>query len=195
MQSPGVLLAVARLGIQHSHGRLPPPDFLIQSSCLPPQFLRLPVLVPHSGRQFLRLGIELFLFPGCRIPLAHRLLTVREQFSAASTQLFQLLQPDRDFQLPQLVPVTQKLLCPFGLGPQRLHLKLQLRDLVPHPEQILLRAGQLALRLLFPVAIPGNSSGFFKDISTLQPPGRENFIDLSLPDDRVPLFAQTGVHE
>ena len=195
LDAQGVFPTVAHLGVQHGSFRLPLLDFLVQRRQLTAQLLHLEVLVSHLRRQRLRLGVERLLLPGRLVPLSYGLLTVGEQLSAAHPEPFQLLQPDGDFQPSQLVPIGQKLSGFFRLDPQRLHLELQLGDFIPHAEQILLRVGQLALRLFLAVAVAGDARCLLKDVPALRAPGGENLVDFPLPDDRVALSAQAGVHK
>ena len=117
------------------------------------------------------------------------------QLDAAGAQLLQLLQPQGNLQSPQLVPHHQIFLGLLRLHPQGLHLKFQLADLVVDAHQILLRALELPLRLLFAVAVLGDARRLFKDLTSVRALHRQNLVNFALSDDGIAFPTQAGVHK
>ena len=110
-------------------------------------------------------------------------------------ELFQRCHPDGDLLGAQLVPQHQVALCDFRLLAQRLHLQLQLLDLVVDAEQVFLRLFQLPLRLLLPVTEAGDAGGLLKDLTPVGALVGNDLGDAALADDGIPVPAQAGVHE
>ncbi len=170
-------------------------DLLVQAGLLPPQSLRLDVLVPHLVGQGVPPDVQALHRRLGPVPLADRRLAVRLDLHAVGPDALQRLQPDGDLQPLQLVPQDVILLRLFRLHPQRLHLKLQLADLVVDPHQVLVGALQLALRLLLAVAEAGDSGGLLEHLPAVRAFDGQDLVNPALSDDGVPLPAQARVHE
>ena len=127
--------------------------------------------------------------------LADGIVIVAQELAGAGAQSVELIQPDRDLQPPQLVPEDQILPGLLRLGPQGLHLELQLVDLVVDAHQVLLGALQFPLGLLLAVAVAGDAGRLLKDLPAVGRLDGQDLVDLALTDDGVALPAQTGVHE
>ncbi len=129
------------------------------------------------------------------VPVGAGGLAVGFQLQGGGLEILQLLQPHADLQHTQLVPQDEVLLRLLRLLAQRLHLQLQLGDLVVDADQILLGALQLALRLLLAVAELGDARRLLKDLAALTGLDGQYLVDLALADDGIALPAHAGVHE
>ena len=105
------------------------------------------------------------------------------------------LHPDGNLRALELVAQAEILLRRLGLLAQGLDLQLQLIDLVVDAQEVFLRAGELALRLLLAVAVARDAGRFLKDLAALVALAGNDLGDATLPDDRVPVAAEAGVHE
>ena len=190
-----VLPVVGDGALQHRHGALLLLGTAIQSGRLRPDLFSLHILFLHPAAVLLSLCIKgVQLGPGL-VPGGLGSPEIRLQFAGSGFEFIQILQPDGDLQKTHLIPQQQILLRPFRLIPQRLHLELQLADLVVDADQILLRPLQLPLRVLLAVAEFGDTGGLFKNLPALAAFGREDLIDLALANDGVALLAHAGVQE
>ena len=209
-----LIAPAAALGVAELH--LQPPDVLPQvvDAALPrrgggillgglgvelrrpgPKALGLHVLVPHLLPQALILGEEL-VHPGLGgVPLLLGGPQVRLQLPGGGFQVLQVREPHGDLQQPQLIPQDEVALGLLRLRSQRLHLQLQLRDLVVDPHEVFLRALQLALGLLLAVAVLGDARRLLKDLPPVAALGGEDLVDPPLADDGVALLAHAGVQE
>ena len=116
-------------------------------------------------------------------------------FPFAFGQLVQLMEPDRGFQHPQLVPQQQKAPGFLGLGLQRPHLPFQLGDDIPDAYQILFRPRQPALGLFFAVPEAGDARRLFKDLPPVGALDGQDLIDAALADEGIALAPQAGIHQ
>ena len=105
------------------------------------------------------------------------------------------LHPDGDLGALELVAQVQIFFCRLGLLAQGLDLQLQLIDLVVDAQEVFLRAGKLALRLLLAVAVARDAGRLLEDLAALVALAGDDLGDAPLPDDRVPVAAEAGVHE
>ena len=110
-------------------------------------------------------------------------------------ELFQLGQPDGDFQPTEFIPENQIFFCLLRLLPQGRHLKLQLRDLVIDPQQIVLGLLKLPLGLFLPVTVLGNTRRLFKDLPSVRGLGGKDLVNAALTNIAVALFAQARIHK
>ena len=181
--------------LEHGHRRLQLPDGGLPALDGKAQLVGLDLLVPHLLGELFRLGEALLHRPLGLLLLADGLFVVGLQLDVVHPDALQGVQPHGDLQPPQLVPEHQKLLGLLALLPERLHLELQLGDLVVDAHQILVGALQLSLGLLLPVAVAGDAGGLLKDLPAVGGFHRQDLVDLALADDGVALPAQAGVHE
>ena len=107
--------------------------------------LGLQVLRLHPLTVALAFGVEPVQLRTGLVPLALGLVELRLELALPGLQGVQILQPHGDLQKAQLVTEHQVLFRLFRLVPQRLHLKLQLGDLIVDAHQVFLRALKLAL--------------------------------------------------
>ena len=188
-----VLLLVCDVGFQHRHAGLLVPDPAFQLRGLAPDRLGFHVLFPHPLAVALRLGVErVQLRPGL-VPLLTCGAEIALQLPGLLLEGLQILQPHGDLQKAHLVPEDQIPLGLLRLVPQRLHLQLQLGDLVIDADQVLLRPLQLPLGLLLAVAELGDAGGLLEDLPALAALDRQDLVDLALADDGVALLAHAGV--
>ena len=89
------------------------------------------------------------------------------RFFCGSRELIQGIQPYGHLYPFQLLLHFQIPLGLFRLNLQRFQLQLQLRNLIANAQQIVFRALQLALCLLFPVAVFGDTGSLFKDFPSV----------------------------
>ncbi len=182
-------------GLQHSNGVFTARRRAFLFPQRLPCLLRAQIAIAHFLRALLRLGIErLQLFLGL-LQTALCAFILRDHRVVLFPELIQRVHPDGDLQQAQFVPIQQKLLCHFRLLLQRADLHFQLLDLIADTQQVFLSAFQLALGFLLAVAIQGDAGRFLKDLPPLRAFGRDDFRNAPLPDDRIALSAQTGVHE
>ena len=117
------------------------------------------------------------------------------RFFCGSGELIQGIQPYGYLYSLQLLLHFQIPLGLFRLKLQRFQLQLQLGDLIADAQQIVFRALQLALCLLFPVAVFGDTGSLFKDLPAVPAFQGKDLIDAALTDIGVALPAQAGVHQ
>ena len=77
-------------------------------------------------------------------------------------QPIEVRHPERYLLFAELVAQNKVLLRRFRLLAQRFDLYFKLRDLIADAQEVVLRAGELALGLVLAVAEAGNARGFFK---------------------------------
>ena len=153
------------------------------------------VLLPQSRAQLLRLTVKsvqiivrLLQHKGCGLIVLLRLFR-------RSGELIQRIQPYGYLYAFQLLLHFQIFPGLFGLDLQRLQLQLQFRDLIANAKQIVFCTLQLALGLLFSVAVFGDTGGFLEDFPAVTAFQRENFVNTALTDVGVALPAQARVHQ
>ena len=134
------------------------------------------------------LGVALLQLPGRGRVVGFGLLGRRRQ-------PFEILEPDRNLQSFELGPKGQIFFRLLGLGPQGLHLQLQLRDLVVDAEQIVLGGRQTALGLLLAVAVFRDAGGLLEDLPAVGTLDGQNLVNAALTDIGIALLAQTGIHK
>ena len=157
--------------------------------------LGLKVLLAHLLRDVFRRGIELLELTLRAGEVFLRGLVVVVDGLGLRVQTVERLHPDGDLRALELVAQTEVLLRRLGLLTQGLDLQLQLIDLVVDAQEVFLRAGELALRLLLAVAVARDAGRFLKDLAALVALAGNDLGDAALPDDRVPVAAEAGVHE
>ena len=195
LEAVAVFQVILDIGLENGHGVLKTVGVGVPLHHLETDALGLHVLFPHLGGIALGGGIEgLHLGPGLRL-LADGVFKIAQYLDGAGADFLQLLQPYGDLQSPQLVPEDEKFPCLLRLDPQRLHLELQLVNLIVDAHQILLRALQLALGLLLPVAEAGDACGLLKDLTAVGGFDGQDLVNFTLADDGVSLPAQARVHK
>ena len=159
--------------------------------------LALPLVlqVPEAQEQLLAFGIKPVRLLGALGQLMKGGFVLGPELVALALGLFQLIQPQGDFQHPQLLPQGQILPGLLRLSLEGGALKLQLLQLIGHPQEIFLGTLQLSLGLLLLVAAVGDARGLLKDLPPLGAPGGEDLVDPPLADEGVALLPQAGVHE
>ena len=157
--------------------------------------LGLKVLLAHLLRDVLRSGIELLELALRAGEVLLRGLIIVVDGLCLRVQAVERLHPDGDLRALEFVAQAQVLLRRLGLLAQRLDLQLQLIDLIVDAQEVFLRAGELALRLLLAVAVARDAGRFLKDLAALVALAGDDLGDAALPDDRVPVTAEAGVHE
>ena len=161
----GIDLVIFNVGFQHRNAGLQLVGICFLGLNQASQTVCLHVFLMHLLRQPLICCIQLFQGDLGLIHLPGRLLVVRLDPDAVGTQTLQRLQPKGNLQSLHLIPQNQELLCPLALFPQRLHLQLQLRNLIIDAHQIFVGTAQLALRVLFSVAVAGDTRRLLKDFT------------------------------
>ena len=157
--------------------------------------LGLQILLAHLLRDVLRRCIELLELALCAGEVFLRGLIIAVHGLGLRVQPVERLHPDGDLRAFELVAQAEVLLRRLGLLAQGHDLQLQLIDLVVDAQEVFLRAGELALRLLLAVAVARDAGRFLKDLAALVALAGNDLGDATLPDDRVPVAAETGVHE
>ncbi len=195
LQPPDVLPQVVDAALPRGGGGVLLGGLGIQLRRLGPEALGLHVLGLHLLPQALILREE-GVHPGLGlVPLLLGGPQVRLQLPGGGFQVLQIREPDGDLQQPQLIPQDEVALGLLRLRSQRLHLELQLRDLVVDAQEVFLRALQLALGLLLAVAVLGDARRLLKDLPPVAALGGEDLVDPPLADDGVALLAHAGVQE
>ena len=157
--------------------------------------LGLQILLAHLLRDILRRCIELLELALCAGEVFLRGLIIAVHGLSLRVQPVERLHPDGDLRAFELVAQAEVLLRRLGLLAQGLDLQLQLIDLVVDAQEVFLRAGELALRLLLAVAVARDAGRFLKDLAALVALAGDNLGNAALPDDRVPIAAEACVHE
>ena len=157
--------------------------------------LGLQILLAHFLRDVLRRRIELLELALRAGKVFLRSLIVVVHGLGLRVQPVERLHPDGDLGALELVAQVQIFLRRLGLLAQGLDLQLQLIDLIVDTQQVFLRAGKLALRLLLAVAVARDAGRLLKDLTALVALAGDDLCDAPLPDDRVPVAAEAGVHE
>ena len=191
----GVLAVIFHIIAQQVDPAFAAVDAALQFGLLRAHTLRLQILFHHLLAVALHGGVQRIHVPADLITLADSVVQIGLELDAVGAQLLQLLQPDGDLQPLQLVTVHQELFGLLRLDTQRLHLQLQLVDLIVDTDQILVGTGQLALGLLLAVAETGDTGGLFEDLTAVGTLDGQDLVNAALTDDGVALTAQTGVHK
>ena len=166
-----------------------------QHTHLHPEVLHLLAFLPQVASHGLCLGVEVVqLLLGL---LQHKGggIVVLLRFLCLGRELLQLVQPHSHFHALQLLPEKQVFLGLFRLLLQRLQLHFQLGDLIVNPHQVVFCMSQFPLRLLFPVAVLGNTCGLLENLPAVAAFQGQNLVDSTLADVGIALLAQAGVHE
>ena len=157
--------------------------------------LGLQILLAHFLSDVLRRRIELLELALRAGKVFLRGLIIAVHGLGLRVQPVERLHPDGDLGTLELIAQVQVFLRRFGLLAQGLDLQLQLIDLVVDAQEVFLRAGKLALRLLLAVAVARDAGRLLKDLSALVALAGDDLCNAPLPDDRVPVAAEAGVHE
>ena len=157
--------------------------------------LGLQILLAHFLRDVLRRCIELLELALRAGKVFLRGLIVVVHGLGLRVQPVERLHPDGDLGALELVTQVQIFFCRLGLLAQGLDLQLQLIDLIVDAQEVFLRAGKLALRLLLAVAVARDAGRLLKDLAALVALAGDDLCNAPLPDDRVPVAAEAGVHE
>ena len=120
---------------------------------------------------------------------------IRLGLAGALGDLLQIVEPDGDLKPLELVLQRQVFLRLFRLFAQRADLQFQLGNFIADAQQIVLRPGQTALRLLLAVAVFGDTGRFLENFAAVGRFEREDLVDAALADVGIALAAKTGVHE
>ena len=180
---------------QHRHGGILLRCPGVQLGGFSPQTLRLHVLFLHPLAKLLVFREQcVHAGPGL-VPFLFRVPQVDLQLPGVGLQRFQIFQPQGDLQQAHLVPEDQIFFRCLRLHPQRLYLKLQLRDLIVDPHQIFLCAFQLPLRFFLPVTVLGNTCRLLEDLPAVRALGGEDLIHPALTYNGIALPAHAGVHK
>ncbi len=167
----------------------------LQLGNLFPQRFRPQVTCPQGLRQLFRLPVQTIQGVLPLLENERRGAVILFSLPGRLGQFLQAVQPDRHLQPPQLITVNQKFFCLLCLDPQRLHLQLQLREFIPDPHQIVFRTGELALRILFPVAVLGDARRLFKDFTPVGTFHRQDLVNTALSNIGIAFTAKTRIHK
>ena len=159
------------------------------------QLLGADVHIAHPGGKAFAFGVQPVLLGASRRAFHDRFFIVRAQQLRLLMKPVKVRHPERYLLLAQLVAQYEIFLRRFRLLAQRFDLHFQLRDLVADSQEVVLRAGELALRFILAVAEAGDACRFFKYLAPVGRLGGNDLADTSLPDDRIPVAAETGVHQ
>ena len=107
----------------------------------------------------------------------------------------QRLEPEADLEVLFLRVVGDKFFRLLGLLAQRPDAALQLREDIAQAHEVFLGAVQTAFGLLLAVAEARDARGLFEDLPAVLAFRRNDSVDLALPDDRVAVAAEAGIHE
>ena len=195
LQPGDVLPVVLQAGGQHGGGAVALRGLRLRPGLPLPQPLRLHIALPHPGAEALRVRVDLLQGLAGRLQLLRRLGILRRQGLRLAVEPVQRLHPQGDLQPPLLVPEDQVFLRGLRLLLQRVQLQFQLVDLVVDPQEVFLRAVQLALRLLLAGAEAGDACGLLKDLPPVGAAGGDDLRDPALADDAVAVPAQARVHQ
>ena len=190
-----ILLIVLHRRAQNGDGAVVLAGSGLQLSQPGTERLRLQIVLPHLLAQFLHGGIGGFQLRLRPLLIGPGRLHIGLQLELGGLEVLQLLQPQADLQHTQLIPQYQILLGHLRLLAQRLHLQLQLRDLVIDAHQILLGTLQLALGLFLAVAVLADTCRLLKHLPALSALDGQYLVDLTLSDNGVALPAHAGVHK
>ena len=157
--------------------------------------LGLQILLAHFLRDVFRRRIELLKLALRAGKVFLRGLIVVVHGLGLRVQPVERLHPDGDLGALELVAQVQIFLRRLGLLAQRLDLQLQLIDLVVDAQKVFLRAGKLALRFLLAVAVARDAGRLLKDLAALVALAGDDLCNAPLPDDRVTVATETGVHK
>ena len=187
--------AVLQVRAHHSRGALALGGSALRLGYLLARALGLQILLAHFLRDVLRRRIELLKLALRAGKVFLRGLIVVVHGLGLRVQPVERLHPDGDLGALELVAQVQIFFCRLGLLAQGLDLQLQLIDLVVDAQKVFLRAGKLALRLLLAVAVARDAGRLLKDLAALVALAGDDLCNAPLPDDRVPVAAETGVHK
>ena len=187
----------AALGVcaQHRRGGLHRRALALDGAQALARLLALDILLVHALGDAARGGVEGFELLLRLLQRALRLLVLELDLRVLGVQLVERAHPGGNFAHAQLVAQDEVALGDLRLLLQRADLQLQLVDLVIDAQQVFLGLLELALGLLLPVAEAGDAGGLLKDLA---PVGRlvgDDLGDAALPDDRVAVAAEAGVHQ
>ena len=195
LQAADGVLMVTHIGLQHGNGGLLLGHGAVQRRYLCAQALSLHIVFPHRVGAALTFGIHRVQRRLRPFLILQRGGVIALQLQRGGFQILQVLQPNGDLQHTQLVAQHQIFLRRCRLLAQRLHLQLQLRDLIVDAHQIFLGALELALGFLLAVAEFGDTCRLLKDLPAIAALDGQYLVDLALTDDGISLTAHTGVHE
>ena len=195
LHAPDGLGMVRRCGAGHGCGGLMLADGALQRRYAGAPLLGGAVILMHEPGAVLRLGIHLVQLRLGLLLVGPGGLEVRLQFQTVALELLQIFQPHADFQRAQLVVKHQVFFRRFRLLAQRLHLQLQLRDLIVDTHQVLLRALELALGLLLAVAELADARRLLEHLPAVIAADGQDLVNFALTDDGVSLPAHAGIHE
>ena len=195
LQPVEVLPVVGGVIFQKARLSLCPNCLFIQGSRLGAGLLHphgAPVYLPEVFLGALGNGLDLLL----QLPVLGLgqgdFLPVLSQHPAGAVQG---LQPNADLQALLLLVQGDELLRLFRLEAQGLHPALQLREDVPQAHQVLLSLVQVALRLLFAVAVAGDARRLLKNLPAVLGTGGHNAVYLALADNGIAVPSQARVHK
>ena len=180
---------------QHRHGGVLLVALRVQLGALGAQALLLHVVRVCLFRKLLGGGVQLVQRGVRALQLLLGKSIVGVELDGIGLDLVQVFEPDGDLQRAQLVAEDQIFLRLLRLRAQRPDLQLQLGDLVVDAHEVLLRALELALRLLLAVAELGDARRLLEDLAAVGALDRQYLVDLALTDDGIALAAHAGIHE
>ena len=190
-----ILIVVFHVAPEYGHLALQLLVGALEHGGFHPDGFQMAVLFPEGFPHFLRLAVEPFQIIVGLLQHKGRGSIVLLRLFCRGGELIQGIQPDGHLHPLKLFLHFQVFLCLFGLGLQRLQLQLQLGNLVADPQQIVFRPLQLALGLLFPVAVFGDTGSLLKDLPAVTAFQGENLVNAALADVGIALPAQARVHQ
>ena len=194
--NPGdVASVVIHIAPEHRHLALQLLVGALKHGALHPNRFQFSVFFPEGLAQRLRLPVQpIQLIVGLLQYKGRRLVVLLRLFGGGGKPV-QRIQPDSHLHPLQLLLQLQIFLSSARLLLQGLQLKLQLGNLVADAEQIVLGPLQLTLRLLFAMAVLGNSRRLFKNLPAVSAFQRQYLVNPALTDIGVALPAKTGIHQ
>ena len=170
----GVSLALAQRSTQRV-------DFAVDFVQLAGQTVRAAVQLLLRGFRLLKLRPAGFGVPG--------------QLVRVGFQPVQLPQPERHLEHTQFAFEGEILLGLFGLAFERFQLARQLIVEVADAREVFLGRGEAALRLLLANAEFGDAGGLLENFAAVLAFEGEDLVNAALPDARIAVAAEAGVHE
>ena len=195
LNAGNILIVVVHVAPEYGHLALQLLVGALEHGGFHPDGFQMAVLFPEGFPHFLRLAVEPFQIIVGLLQHKGRGSIVLLRLFGSGGELVQGIQPDGYLHPLKLFLQLQVFLRLFGLGLQGLQLQLQLGYLIPDPQQIVLRPLQLALGLLFPVAVFGDAGGLLKDLPAVAAFQGENLVNTALADVGIALPAQARVHQ
>ena len=159
------------------------------------QLFRAHIHIAHPCSQALTLSVKAVLFRTSRRAFHNRTVKVCFQLLRLFVELIEVRHPERNLLLTELVTQNEIFLRRFRLLAQRFDLHFQFRNLVADTEEVVLRASELSFRLVLAVAEAGDARGFFEYFAPVGRLGGDDLADASLPDDRISVAAEAGIHQ